>query len=93
MCSRVHRAFPSLGSGPCRHSLILVHLAGVSKKSLLMVEIVPSYAWPSVAHKRESPPGNQRGLAGLCGCKKQLCPKVIRSSEGRFHPGSGKSTS
>lgn len=62
MCSRVHRAFPSLGSGPCRHSLILVHLAGVSKKSLLMVETVPSYAWPSVPRKRDSSTGAHLGI-------------------------------
>lgn len=65
MCFRVHRAFPSLGSGPCRHSLILGHLAGVSKKSQLMVETVPSYAWPSVPRKRDSSTGAHLGIRGL----------------------------
>lgn len=52
----MHRAFPSLRSGLSQHSLVLASLAGVFRKSLLMVEIVVSYTWPSVPWEREAQP-------------------------------------
>lgn len=58
----MHGAFPSLGSGLSRHSLVLARLAGISRKSLLMVETVPSNAWPSVPRERDSATGAQLAI-------------------------------